>query len=117
MRHSNLIADASSEVWAHRQHHVIDRGSARRGSHGQSHQFDEGWFGVRHTRPGDRVWTSCVMSANAASMSRLLNAEYACSIRVLVILIMLHSEMALRLWIEHGFDSRSLLLQGWIGSR
>jgi hypothetical protein len=25
--------------------------------------------------------TSCVISANAESMSRLLNAEYACSIR------------------------------------
>src|SRR5450756_44405 len=28
--------------------------------------------------------TSCVISANAPSMSRLLNAEYACSIMVLV---------------------------------
>ena len=49
------ITDAPSEVRAYRQHHIVDSGPARRGTHGQSGQSDERWFGVCHGRIGDRV--------------------------------------------------------------
>src|ERR1017187_5779030 len=51
--------------------------------------------------------TSCVIRANAPSMSRLLNAEYACSIMVLVsaihppITLAMHSIIVMRLSHAH----------------
>src|SRR5215468_7508730 len=51
------ITDASSEVGAYRQHHIVNSGPASRGTHGQSGQSDERWFGVCHGRIGDRVCT------------------------------------------------------------
>src|SRR5258708_1817564 len=47
------ITDAPSEVRAYRQHHIVNSGPARRGTHGQCGQSDCSL----HGRIGDRVCT------------------------------------------------------------